>query len=206
MRSFFIALMSIFVDMSTIGKCRKEIFSPQDLTEHYKNEINDFQLDGVYIGAHYVDVRDSIEAYKYRSDRQYAWEYVDVLAKVVDKYVEKENNNCAIIAIPMHWSRYMIRGFDHIGLLVTRLSSRLSIPYEKPLQAKFTHRQSKLSKAKRMQNRDQAFRMKTWKKLPEIVMLVDDIISTGSTVNACAKILKASGVKKVYGVFIASNQ
>ena len=55
----------------------------------------------------------------------------------------------------------MIRGFDHIGLLVTRLSSRLSIPYEKPLQAKFTHRQSKLSKAKRMQNRDQAFRMKT---------------------------------------------
>lgn len=83
------------------------------------------------------------------------------MAKVVDKYVEKENNNCAIIAIPMHWSRYMIRGFDHIGLLVTRLSSRLSIPYEKPLQAKFTHRQSKLSKAKRMQNRDQAFRMKT---------------------------------------------
>lgn len=72
MRSFFMALMSIFFDMSTDGEVQKDIFVPQNLTEHYKKEINNFQLDGVYIGAHYADVRDSIEAYKYRSDRQYA--------------------------------------------------------------------------------------------------------------------------------------
>lgn len=206
MRSFFIALMSIFFDMSKDGEAQKDIFVPQDLTEHYKKEINNFQLDGVYIGAHYTDVRDSIEAYKYRSDRQYAWGYVDILAKVVEKYVENNNNDPLMVAVPMHWSRYMIRWFNHIDFLVTRLSDKLSIPYEKPLQANFTHRQSKLSKVKRMQNRDHAFKIKNWKSLPETVILVDDIISTGSTVNACAKILKESGVKKVYWVFIASNQ
>lgn len=206
MRSFFMALMSIFFDMSTDGEASKNMFSPQDLTEHYKKEINDFQLDGVYIGAHYIEIRDSIEAYKYRSDRQYAWGYVDILAKVVEKYVENNNNDRVIVAVPMHWSRYMIRWFNHIDFLVTRLSDQLSIPYEKPLQANFTHRQSKLSKVKRMQNRDHAFRLKVWEKLPETVILIDDIISTGSTANACAKILKESGVKKVYGIFIASNQ
>lgn len=71
MKSFFIALMSIFFDISTFGEDRKNYFFPQDLTEHYKNEIKDFQLDGVYIGAHYIDIRENIEAYKYRSDRQY---------------------------------------------------------------------------------------------------------------------------------------
>lgn len=199
-------LMSIFFDISTDGKTQKDRVSLQNLTEHYKNEIKDFQLDGVYIGAHYVDVQDSIEAYKYRSDRQYAWQYVDILAKVVEKYVEKEISNCSIVAVPMHWSRYMIRWFNHIEFLVTRLSDKLAIPYKKPLQANFTHRQSKLSKVKRMQNRDHAFGIRSWNILPETVILVDDIISTGSTVNACAKILKESGVKKVYWVFIASNQ
>ena len=71
MKSFFIALMSIFFDVSTFGEDRKNYFCPQDLTEWNKNDIKDFQLDGVYIGAHYIDIRENIEAYKYRSDRQY---------------------------------------------------------------------------------------------------------------------------------------
>jgi hypothetical protein len=63
--------MSIFFDMSTYGEATREIYHPQDLTEHYKEEITDSSLDGVYIAAYYKDISYTIEAYKYRSDRQH---------------------------------------------------------------------------------------------------------------------------------------
>lgn len=72
MRDFFTGFMSIFFDISTNSKNIHDIYSPQDLTEHYKKEIQDMALDGVYVATHYRDIRYTIESYKYRSDRQHA--------------------------------------------------------------------------------------------------------------------------------------
>jgi hypothetical protein len=80
------ALVSIFFDMSTYGDPKKNIYNPQDLTEHYAQEMVDSSLDGVYIAAHYSDITYTIEAYKYRSDRQHVDEYVDLLMKIVEQY------------------------------------------------------------------------------------------------------------------------
>ncbi len=71
MRAFFVGVMSIFFDISTSDKGVNNIFNPQDLTEHYRKEIQDLALNGLYIAAHYDDIRHTIESYKYRSDRQY---------------------------------------------------------------------------------------------------------------------------------------
>jgi ComF family protein len=200
-------IMSIFFDMSTYAEIQKDIFDPQDLTDHYKNEIQDMSLDGIYVATHYNDIRYTIEAYKYRSDRQHVWEYVDLLSKVVDLYWPfSDPNDICIVAIPMHWSRYLIRGFNHIDYLVSYLSKKIAISRKRPLQAFFTRRQSKLSKSQRIKNREDAFWYHKNVNLPKVVILIDDIISTGSTANACAKILKSRGVEKVYGIFIASNQ
>lgn len=200
-------IMSIFFDMSIYGEAQKDIFDPQDLTDHYKNEIQDMSLDGIYVATHYNDVRYTIESYKYRSDRQHVWKYVDLLSKTVDLYwlFSNTSDNC-MVGVPMHWSRYFIRGFNHIDLLVSHLSKKIWIPYMKPLQAFFTRRQSKLSKSKRIKNREYAFWITQDAVLPRTIILIDDIISTGSTADACAKILKSRGVEKVYGIFIASNQ
>ena len=199
-------LMSIFFDMSTYGEEKKNIYNPQELTRHYEQEIGDSALDGVYVAAHYSDISYTIEAYKYRSDRQHVDEYVDLLAKVVDQYWLLSHNNITFVSVPMHWSRYMIRGFNHIDLLTSGLSRRFWVQKIKPIRAYWTRRQSKLTKVKRIKNREHAFSLKPGTILPKIVILIDDIISTGSTANACAKILKSAGVEKVYGVFIASNQ
>jgi ComF family protein len=134
------------------------------------------------------------------------WEYVDLLAKIVEKYDLLSHDDIALVSVPMHWSRYMIRGFNHIDLLTSWLSRKLWMKKIKPIRAYWTRRQSKLSKVKRMKNREHAFAMRSGVPLPKIVILIDDIISTGSTANACAKILKTAGVERVYGVFIASNQ
>ena len=164
-------------------------------------------LDSIYVATHYNDIRYMIEAYKYRSDRQHIWEYVDLLSKIGDTYwLFSTRNDICIVGVPMHWSRYLIRGFNHIDYLVSRVSKKLGIPYKKPLRSFFTRRQSKLSKSKRKKNREYAFWLTKDIVLPRTVILIDDIISTGSTADACAKILKSRGVEKVYGIFIASNQ
>ena len=71
MQSFFHGIVSIFFNISTSGDMSKSPIIPQDLTEHYQIELADFSMDGVYIAKHYKDIHDTIEAYKYRSDRQY---------------------------------------------------------------------------------------------------------------------------------------
>ncbi|MBC7498258.1 ComF family protein [Candidatus Gracilibacteria bacterium] len=199
-------IMNIFFEMSTYGERAKNIYNPQDLTEHYRGELVYSTLDGVYIAANYSDISYTIEAYKYRSDRQHVGEYVDLLARIVEKYDLLSHDDIALVSVPMHWSRYMIRGFNHIDLLTSGLSYRLGIHKIKPIRAYWTHRQSKLSKMKRMKNREHAFVLRSGILPPKTVILIDDIISTGSTANSCAKILKSAGVEKVYGVFIASNQ
>ena len=57
----------------------------------------------------------------------------------------------------MHWSRYLIRGFDHIDVLTSELSEKIGKIKIKPVQAFFTRRQSKLSKVNRMKNREHVF-------------------------------------------------
>ncbi|MBC7503493.1 ComF family protein [Candidatus Gracilibacteria bacterium] len=198
-------IMSIFFDMSKYGETRN-IYYPQDLTEHYNMEIAHSELDGVYVAAHYKDISYTIEAYKYRSDRQHVGEYVDLLARIVEKYDLLSYDGVVLVSVPMHWSRYMIRGFNHIDLLTSGLSRRLGVDKIKPIGASWSRRQSKLTKIKRIKNREHAFTLKSGVVLPKTVILIDDIISTGSTANACAKILKDAGVERVYGVFVASNQ
>ncbi len=205
MSIFFEAIKSIFFDTDTSPQ-EDTIFTPQDLTSHYREEIKDMAIDWVFVATTYNKIKESIEAYKYRSDRQYIWQYVDLLAKVVEKYsLTCIEDDIAIISVPMHWSRYMIRGFNHIDLLARWLSERLGIAYQKPIRALFSKRQSRLSKKERMKNRESAYILVPSSKVPKVVILVDDIISTGATANACAKILKNVGTEKIYTIFIASN-
>jgi ComF family protein len=198
--------MKIFFDESKENNTAI-IYNPKDLTAHYANEIKDNHLDGIYVATEYKNIVHTIELYKYKSHRQYADNYVDILAKIVDLYIPESDKDALVIAnVPMHWSRYIIRGFDHIDYLCMWLSKKTGINYVRPLRAFFTKRQAKLTKSDRIQNRMNAFRIKKNITLPKSVIIIDDIISTGSTVNSCAKILKKSGVEKVYWVFIASNQ
>lgn len=78
----------------------------------------------------------------------------------------------------MHWSRYMTRGYDHIYLLSKILSKHTKIPTNSLLKTKFGYHQSRLAKRERIKNRENAFFLKEGKTLPEVVILLDDVIST----------------------------
>lgn len=180
-------------------------FVPEDLTNHYIQELWSLDLDHVYIASRYSHIEDSISRYKYFSDRSYGDILADMYRVLLEFYEIPRDQNLAIVPIPMHWSRYILRGFDHTGHLTKILSKKSNIPYKNLLSTAWRPHQSKLSRQKRLENKKNSFRIHNHTFVPETVLLLDDVISTGSTANEAAKVLKKAGVKKVIGIFLASN-
>lgn len=105
--------------------------------------------------------------------------------------------------VPIHKKRQRQRGYNQAELIARSLAARTTTPCI-PLLSKVrsTPNQAKLDRDARINNLVGAFAAVT--KVPEHVVLIDDVMTTGSTANECAKILKKSGAKVVYVLTFAS--
>lgn len=91
-------------------------------------------------------------------------------------------------------------------LIAEILSEELGIPYQNILSTAYRPRQSNLKRISRLANKTNAFRIRNgFSEIPGNIIFIDDVISSGSTANHCAEVLKKAGTKKVVGWFIASN-
>ncbi len=112
-----------------------------------------------------------------------------------------------IIPVPLHKVRKRARGFNQSEILAEILGSELNLKVEKDIlfRIKNTKDQTKLSEEERKQNVAGAFKVQDEQKIlkDKKIILVDDVITTGATLNECAKILKQAGAREVLGVTIA---
>lgn len=113
-----------------------------------------------------------------------------------------------ITAVPLYKSRECKRGYNQAELLAKELSKKLNIQFVANvlMREKQTKLQFELKKEERKKNVLDAFCLnsKFNNKLSGVkIILVDDITTTGSTLQECEKILKKSGVEKVLGVTLA---
>lgn len=120
----------------------------------------------------------------------------------------KETRAEALIPVPVHKSREKIRGYNQAGEIAERLALYWGIPADHDflLRTKRTEAQKKLSDLQRILNLQQVFSVNKKKPVYQCVILVDDILTTGSTAEACSRVLKASGVKKVYFAALAAGR
>lgn len=112
----------------------------------------------------------------------------------------------AITGVPLHPADYRERGFNDAELLGRVLSARIGVPY-RPLLRKIirTKPQKELKAIERTGNLLGAFDVVESQALTDqTILLVDDVITTGSTLDECAKMLKIYGVQEVYGVTAAA--
>jgi ComF family protein len=103
-----------------------------------------------------------------------------------------------IMPVPLHWRRVQKRGFDQ-GLEIAKVMARvLQLPLQATLQrTRNTESQQGLSREQRQHNLDGAFVLR--KPLAyRAVALVDDVLTTGSTVSEIARLLQQSGVESVH--------
>ena len=112
-----------------------------------------------------------------------------------------------VIAVPMHTSRLVERGFNQAQVLASVLHWELGLPIVEGVERiKATPSQVLLSRHDRLHNLKDAFIVRQ----PETfrgrsVWLVDDVTTTGATLEAVAKVLRESGVKEIYGLCLAAG-
>ncbi|MDE7417237.1 MAG: ComF family protein [Lachnospiraceae bacterium] len=150
----------------------------------------------------YQSMKRSIYRFKYGKRCEYAKFYArDICEKLVDEI--RLMGADAIIPVPVHASRKRSRGYNQAELVASELSRLTGIEmYEKLVQrTKRTAPQKELTIQERQNNLKKAFNISTNVVKLNKVILVDDIYTTGSTLDAVAMELKRHGVKAVY--FIA---
>lgn len=146
---------------------------------------------GAYEGA----LRELIHQFKYGKVRTLAAPLGDLLANAMPR----DQRFDAIAPMPLHWLRRWRRGFNQAELLARSLSRRTGIPVVRPLRRRGgTQTQAGLSNSERRRNVSTAFFVRRGAALEgKRILLVDDVMTTGSTGAASALALKRAGAAKV---------
>jgi ComF family protein len=105
-----------------------------------------------------------------------------------------------VIPVPLHWRRLWWRGFNQAALLAAEVARRLDLPLDTTAMARrrFTTPQTSRHHDERIRNVRRAFAVTNHQRIKHRrVLLVDDVMTTGATVDECARVLLAAGATVV---------
>lgn len=202
--SIFSDIFSIFIEKNDLNK--KEI-KPRSLLNEYKKDLENIFFDDIFVATDYNNIKNEIERYKFFSDRSFVKYFSDIFCQIfVQKMSNFDKRDFVVTEVPMHWTRYFIRGFNHMSYLAKYFAKTNNFKYLSILKTRFTKRQVKLNKKQRIKNRENKYFVKNISKIPENVILLDDVISTWTSINFCSKVLKNMWVKRVFVFILATNK
>ena len=143
----------------------------------------------------------SIYRFKYNGKREFAGFYSRVMYECLREKIESWKVD-AIVPVPVHKSKQKKRGYNQAELIAKGLSDRLRIPVCGTLvtRSKATAVQKNLGARERRNNLKKAFNVTQNVVKLDSVLIVDDIYTTGATIDAIAGCLKAAGVKHIFFV------
>ena len=175
----------------------EEEFCP-DCISHPKSFTRGFSL-AVYDNV----TKPSLSAIKYNNKREYLTFYAEETLKTYGPLIKSLGIE-AIFPVPVHPKRLKKRGFNQASLLAHHLGRALLIPVYSSLFIRKlnTLPQKNLTPKERLKNLQKAFDIHPdykGRKIPlKRVLLVDDIYTTGATMEALTRLLIAHGVEEVY--------
>ncbi len=204
-------LNNIFLKQNSKNFVFTEIYINK--TDYYKQNKQDFCLDGIFIALSYDDkLKNDLKKFKYKYQKSLSIIFIPFLVKLFNKYLKNKinNKNTIIIWTPQFFLDFFKKWYNHTYVLCEKLKNILNIPFFKILwKNKFTKSQSQLIKKERLINLNNVFYLKEkYKKniLWKTIILIDDVISTWTTANEIAKILKKNWVKNVYWLFLSTGK
>lgn len=143
-------------------------------------------------------LRHSVYRMKAENRRDYIAFYGESMARVLHRYLPYWKPE-AVIPAPMHWKKKQARGYNQSELLAEQIAWRTGLPVDKKLIkcVKYTAAQKTLDRKARRENLRGSYRIR---KQPEYrsVLVVDDVYTTGSTMDEISRSLKNAGIEQVY--------
>lgn len=167
----------------------------QNKTHHYDRGIAVFTYGSV--------LQQSLIKLKYEKRQEYGVFYGEFAAFYAGKQILKWNID-VIVPIPLHKKRMQKRGYNQAEIIAAALGKKLQIPVDRDLLIRKinTKPQKDLDEIQRRENLAQAFAV-TKRSDKKNILLVDDIYTTGATIDTAAQVLKEGGAEKIYFISIA---
>ena len=160
---------------------KKQNFSEQYYLFQYKNLIRNLILEMKF------------------QKKSYIYKTIEYFLQNNKKYLEKLKKYDIIIVVPLSWKRRLQRGYNQSQLIAEIISNILRIKIESKILYKTKNivPQSTLNKKERKENIKGAFKIRHIEKIKKgKILVIDDVYTTGSTLNEVSKILRESGIKK----------
>lgn len=163
-----------------------------------------FYDQGKAFCIHKGEIRESLYRMKYANRRGYAKVYAGEWYQLHRKWLDKRQIDL-IIPIPLHKKRKRRRGYNQSMILAAEIKRVTGIPVSDTIlyRSKETLPQKDLDDASRKANIKNAFKIVTHHVQLRNILLVDDIYTTGSTIDSAAEVLKKAGADKVYFAVIS---
>ena len=196
-----------YIEEPLCKKCGKPIRYEEKeyCTDCTENRFSYEQGRSVWL--HTGKVRWSVYQFKYHNRRIYGEFYAKEMFRLYEKLIKSWNID-VIIPIPLHWRRRQKRGYNQAEIVARNLGKMIGLPVcsKAVVRVRNTRPQKELNHKERKKNMKDAFRLtkhcETWKN----VLLIDDIYTTGNTVDSLAVLLKQHGVHKVCFLTISIGQ
>lgn len=192
-----------YIGDNTCFRCGKELAREEEEYCRDCRERKHFFRQGAAL-YDYKSMRLSLYRFKYAGRCEYADFYALDMERCMEEKIRSWNPQC-LIPVPLHPKKERKRGYNQAEVLADKLGERLGIPVEKHLvkRSKNTIPMKELDVRMRQINLKKAFIIRQDDVKLERVVVVDDIYTSGSTVDAVAKVLLAAGVKEVFFISLA---
>jgi competence protein ComFC len=169
----------------------------EDRTPAFDCAVSNYQAKGV--------LRDLIHRFKYGRQfylRRVLTQYL--VEAMQDTRIQADPADC-VVPVPLHPTRLRERGFNQADALATTLSKRTRLPVLRCIERRlYTNTQTRFDRVERMQNLRNAFALrKNIDVRGKHLLLLDDVLTTGSTLHECALVLRAAGAESVRAITVA---
>jgi len=184
------------------------------LSKYELNRINDYRQDNhkyfdfLFCALKYENiVRNKIIAYKF-GEKSYLYKtFVKIIIKnkKIYRFIKLYD---IIIPVPMYKNKESVRGYNQSALVAREIAKVAGLEFQKKtlIKIKDTQVQSTLNKYSRINNIKNVFEIKNEEAVRnKKIVLLDDVYTTGSTVNECSKVLKQAGAKEILVITIAKD-
>lgn len=168
----------------------------------------DMYLDGlIAVGEYRGALGNLIKRLKYSGQFNVVQTAVKLMSQKIPQY---KIDNLILVPVPLHAKKLKIRGYNQSKLLASGLAHKFRLrSLDLLVKTKNTQPQAGLNREQRLKNLQGVFALKKRKiisfKIPA-VLLIDDVVTTSTTLNECAKILKNAGIKQVFGLALAHGK
>ncbi len=109
-----------------------------------------------------------------------------------------------VVPVPLFWWKRLRRGYDQAALLANLISQETGLALRNVLiRSRHTRTQTRLTEQQRKMNVSNAFTILQNGVANKKVIIVDDVLTTGATINECARVIKEAGAREVYSCVAA---